>query len=69
MKHSQSKRAQVKDHGSLQRDMNTTAIVNNDKTAYNRYMNRKDAGMKHKREIEDLKSEIDFLKSLILNNK
>tara|TARA_Y100000741_G_scaffold65109_1_gene46735 strand:- start:2920 stop:3126 length:207 start_codon:yes stop_codon:yes gene_type:complete len=64
-----SKRAQVKNHISLQRDMKTTAIVNNDKTAYNRYMNRKEAGMKQKRELDTLRDEIDLLKSLLLNNK
>ena len=64
-----SKRAQVENHASLQRDVRTTAIINNDKTAYNRYMNRKDAGMKQKRELDELRNEIEILKSLLLNNK
>tara|TARA_Y100001938_G_C8095406_1_gene437788 strand:- start:146 stop:352 length:207 start_codon:yes stop_codon:yes gene_type:complete len=64
-----SKRAQVENHASLQRDVRTTAIINNDKTAYNRYMNRKDAGMKQKKELDELKNEIEILKSLLLNNK
>tara|TARA_B100001250_G_scaffold401040_1_gene412410 strand:- start:1141 stop:1347 length:207 start_codon:yes stop_codon:yes gene_type:complete len=64
-----SKRAQVENHISLQRDMKTTAIVNNDKTAYNRYMNRKDVGMRQKKELDELRNEIEVLKSLLLNNK
>ena len=64
-----SKRAQVENHISLQRDMKTTAIVNNDKTAYNRYMNRKEVGLNQKRELDTLRDEIDLLKSLLLKNK
>jgi len=69
MKHSQSKRSQVENHPSLQRDTRTNAIVNNDQTAYNRYMNRKQAGMKQRAEIDELRNEIEVLKSLLLNNK
>tara|TARA_B100000575_G_C22645294_1_gene396884 strand:+ start:298 stop:504 length:207 start_codon:yes stop_codon:yes gene_type:complete len=64
-----SKRAQVENHASLQRDVRTTAIVNNDKTAYNRYMNRKNVGMRQKKELDELRNEIEVLKSLLLNNK
>ena len=64
-----SKRAQVENHVSLHRDMKTTAIINNDKTAYNRYMNRKDVGMRQKKELDELRNEIEVLKSLLLNNK
>tara|TARA_B100001029_G_C15035999_1_gene440178 strand:- start:280 stop:486 length:207 start_codon:yes stop_codon:yes gene_type:complete len=64
-----SKRAQVENHASLHRDMKTTAIINNDKTAYNRYMNRKDVGMRQKKELDELRNEIEVLKSLLLNNK
>ena len=64
-----SKRAKVENHGSLERDMKTTAVINSDQTAYNRYMNRKEAGMKQKRELDTLRDEIDLLKSLLLKNK
>ena len=64
-----SKRAKVENHVSLERDMKTTAVINSDQTAYNRYMNRKEAGMKQKRELDTLRDEIDLLKSLLLNNK
>jgi len=64
-----SKRAKVENHVSLERDMKTTAIVNNDQTAYNRYMNRKEVGLNQKREIDTLRDEIDLLKSLLLKNK
>ncbi len=48
------------------RDMKTTAIVNNDSTAYKRYMNDKKARLSTKEEIDTLRGEIDYLKSLIL---
>ena len=64
-----SKRAKVENHVSLERDMKTTAIVNSDQTAYNRYMNRKEVGLNQKRELDTLRDEIDLLKSLLLKNK
>ena len=64
-----SKRVKVENHVSLERDMKTTAIVNNDQTAYTRYMNRKEVGLNHKRELDTLRDEIDLLKSLLLKNK
>ena len=48
------------------RDMKTTAIVNNDSTAYKRYMSDRRARLSTKEEIDALRAEIDFLKSLIL---
>ncbi len=65
MKPTQSK-AKVENHPSLMRDMKTTAIVNNDSTAYKRYMNDRRARLSTKEEIDTLRGEIDYLKSLIL---
>ena len=40
--------------------------MNTDKTAFNRYMNDKELRMKQKYELDELKSEIETLKQLIL---
>ncbi len=48
------------------RDSKTTAIVNNDNAAYTRYMNEKKVRLSHKEELNSLRSELDLLKSLIL---
>tara|TARA_B100001250_G_scaffold399999_1_gene410035 strand:+ start:698 stop:895 length:198 start_codon:yes stop_codon:yes gene_type:complete len=61
------KRAKVENHISLERDLNTRAIVNTDATAYERYMNDKQVRMKQKDEIDGLRAEIELLKSLIIN--
>ena len=47
------------------RDVRTTAIVNNDDAAYKRYMSDRGARLSTKEEIDVLRAEIDFLKSLI----
>ena len=61
------KRAKVENHISLERDLSTSAIVNTDATAYERYMNDKQVRMKQKDEIDGLRAEIELLKSLIIN--
>ena len=61
------KRAKVENHISLERDMTTTAILNTDTNAYNRYMNDKEVRMRNKNEIDSLRGEIELLKSLIIN--
>lgn len=61
-----SKKTKVENYPSLERDLNTTAITNTDKTAFNRYMNDKELRMKQKYELDELKSEIETLKQLIL---
>ena len=60
------KKTKVENYPSLERDLNTTAIMNTDKTAFNRYMNDKELRMKQKYELDELKSEIETLKQLIL---
>jgi len=47
--------------------MTTTAILNTDTKAYNRYMNDKEVRMRNKNEIDSLRGEIELLKSLIIN--
>ena len=65
MKHTPSKKIQVENHPKLMRDVRTTAIVNNDDASYKRYMNERRARLSTKEEIDVLRAEIDFLKSLI----
>ena len=66
MKHTQSKKIKVEDHPKLKRDVRTTAIVNVDEVAYERYINDRNARLKQKNEIDDLRHEIDVLKDLIM---
>ena len=68
MKHTQSKKIKVEDHPNLTRDLKTTAIVNNDKVAYERYMADRNARLSQRNEIDRLKQEIELLKDLIVNN-
>ena len=48
----------VENHPNLKRDVRTTAIVNTDHAAYERYMNDKNARLSQKNEIDRLKNEI-----------
>jgi len=61
-----SRKIKVENHPSLMRDARTTAIVNNDSAAYERYMNEKNARLSQRDEIDRLKGEIELLKELIL---
>ncbi len=61
------KRAKVVDHTNLERDLSTTAIVNTDTIAYERYIRDKESRLDTKNELNDLRSEIELLKSLLLN--
>ncbi len=60
-----SKKIPVENHPSLMRDARTTAIVNTDNAAYERYMNDKNARLSQRDEIDRLKGEIELLKQLI----
>ena len=55
----------MENHPSQMRDVKTTAIVNTDSAAYERYMNDKKARLSQKDEIDRLKGEIELLKQLI----
>lgn len=62
----------IKNHSGYARDMNSSAIVNINHTAYNAAKLNKERRLKEKRESIRMRKEIDELKSLlnqILNNK
>ena len=56
----------MEDHPKLKRDVKTTAIVNTDEAAYERYINDRNVRLKQKNEIDDLRHQIDVLKDLIM---
>lgn len=55
----------VDGHPNLFRDKKTGAIINSDNTAYNQYLNGVSNRMNMKKEIENLKSDISEIKSLL----
>ena len=61
-----SKMIKVEDYPNLKRDAKTTAIVNTDELAYERYMGDKNARLRQQNEIDDLRHQIDVLKDLIM---
>lgn len=61
------KRAKVEDHSNLERDLYTQAIVNTDMVAYEKYVNEKNTRLRYESELRELRSEIEVLKSLLLN--
>ena len=62
-----TKRAKVEDHSNLERDLHTTAIVNTDLVAYEKYLNERNTRLRYENELRELRSEIDVLKALLLN--
>jgi len=61
------KRAKVEDYSNLERDLETGAILNVDKTAYERYLAEKEARKRQAQEISELRAEIATLKAMLLN--
>lgn len=61
------KKAKVKDHNNLERDLKTQAIVNTDTVAYEKYMAEKQRVLNQKNEIEELRAEIAVLRAMILD--
>jgi hypothetical protein len=61
------KRAKVENHSNLERDLYTQAIVNTDMISYEKYMNEKNTRLRYEYELKELRSEIEVLKSLLLN--
>lgn len=55
----------VKGHPNLYRDEQTGAIVNCDNNSYSQYMNSINNRMSQRQEIEDMKKDIDEIKSLL----
>tara|TARA_Y100000748_G_scaffold193361_1_gene161925 strand:- start:827 stop:1039 length:213 start_codon:yes stop_codon:yes gene_type:complete len=57
----------VKGHQNLYRDENSGAIINTDSMAYNQYVNSLEQRNLQKKEISDIKNDIDEIKSLLRN--
>jgi|TARA_B100000900_G_scaffold336736_1_gene298542 hypothetical protein len=57
----------VKGHQNLYRDENSGAIINTDSMAYNQYVNSLEQRDLQKKEISDIKNDIDEIKSLLRN--
>jgi len=55
----------VKDHPYLYRDRDTGAIINRDSIAYEKRIRKIESDKIKKEEIENLKNEIEELKSLV----
>ena len=55
----------VEGHNNLFRDRNTGAILNNDKSGYVQYVRLKEQKQKERNEIDQLKKDIDEIKSLL----
>ena len=55
----------VEGHKHLFRDENTGAIINDDKAGYAKYMALKEKKSLEKRELDDLRKELDEIKSLL----
>ena len=55
----------VEGYKNLFRDENTNAIVNTDTTAYENYMNSKRVNSDKQAELDNMKNEIETLKSML----
>ena len=57
----------VEGHKNLFRDENSGAIINTDSLAYNQYVNSLEQRQLQKKEISEIKNDIDEIKSLLRN--
>ena len=55
----------VEGHKNLYRDENSNAIINTDHAAYNDYINTRRINSDKQAELEQMKSEIETLKSML----
>ena len=55
----------VEGHKNLFRDENTNAIISTDQAAYNDYMNTRRMNADKKAEMNEMKKEIETLKSML----
>ena len=55
----------VKGHPNLYRDEESGAIVNCDNTSYNQYVNSLNNRKSQKRELDEMKKDIEEIKSLL----
>tara|TARA_B100000427_G_scaffold49489_1_gene37451 strand:- start:177 stop:371 length:195 start_codon:yes stop_codon:yes gene_type:complete len=62
-------RIKVQNFKGLERDKKTGAILNTDKTAYDRYVREKNHRLLQKEELDNMRNEIALLKELLLKNK
>ena len=60
-----SKMIPVEGHKDLFRDENTNAIVNQDTVAYENYIALRNRNKSKQQQLDDMKNEIDELKSLL----
>ena len=56
----------VEGHKNLKRDEETGAIINTDSTEYNRYLNTMKNRRSQKNEIDEIKSDITEIKSILM---
>lgn len=59
------KKAKVEGHSNLERDLHTNAIIDTDKQAYQKYIMDRQQRQYQSQTIENLKSELDEIKSLL----
>ena len=55
----------VEGHSNLYRDENSGAIINNDSVAYNQYLNSINQKELKRKELDDMRRDIDEIKSLL----
>ena len=55
----------VEGHKNLFRDEKTNAIINSDESSYNDYMNNRRINSDKQAELDDMKNEIETLKSML----
>lgn len=55
----------VEGHNNLFRDKDTGAILNKDRSAYINYMKMKEIKQKERSEIDEIKKDIDEIKTLL----
>jgi len=55
----------VEGHSDLVRDMGSGAIINNDRTAYQSYIQLREQKLKERERLEKVESEITEIKSLL----
>lgn len=55
----------VEGHADLIRDLESGAIINNDKTAYQSYIELRNQKLKEKSRIDRLESDVNEIKSLL----
>lgn len=55
----------VEGHPGLVRDLETNAIINNDKSAYQNYIQLREQKLKEKERLDKLENEVGEIKSLL----